>query len=102
MKDFKLDDTGDIEINNGDFEVLENATNQHQKHLLLFEKAEVKESLLIGVGAKSFILDDADGNELLHEIQEQYEKDGMKIERLTIDQHYNINVDAKYKKDDRR
>ncbi|MDB0600686.1 hypothetical protein PL373_05915 [Tenacibaculum maritimum] len=102
MKDFKLDDTGDIETKNGDFVVLNNATNQHQKHLIFFEKGEIKENLLVGVGIQSFLLDDADGGKLLHEVQNQFEKDGMKIERLTIDQNYNIEYKAKYKKDERR
>lgn len=102
MKDFKLDENGDIAIENGDFTVLNNATTQHKKHLLLFEKGELKESLMVGVGIKSYILDDANGDELLHEIQEQYEADGMVIEKLTIDQNYNLEEEATYKKDERR
>lgn len=102
MRDFKLDDKGDIAIENGDFTVLNNATAQHKKHLLFYEKGELKESLLMGVGIKSFILDDANGDELLHEIQEQYEADGMVVEKLTIDKNYNLEEEAIYKKDERR
>jgi hypothetical protein len=93
--DFLIDDDFDLIIEDGDFKTGE-STKQHQEILLLSNKGEVKQFPVIGVGLNSFLLEDAEPEELRHSIQEEFENDGMQIGKLVIDSLIEMQVDAIY------
>lgn len=93
MKDLLLNDTGDLLIQNGDVKIGE-STLQHQNLLLLTTKGDWRENPLTGVGAAGFLKDENKG-ELLAEIKKEFEKDGMTVNALSLDNE-NININAAY------
>ncbi len=93
--DILLDENMDVQVANGDF-VIGDATLQNQKLLLLSEKGEWKQSPEMGVGLRSFLLDDATVHELHQEIQKQFSLDGMKVKSITGTTWANTIIDADY------
>lgn len=103
MKDFLLDEDGDIQFDaNGELVTTEDATEQNQKLILLSQKGEWKESPKVGVGIIDYILGDGDGDDLRKEIQEQMEMDGMTVSKLNIDKDFTVDLEAIYKTNERR
>lgn len=92
--DYIVDDNGGYKIENGDF-VKGNATQQHQKLLLLAEKGEIKQFPVAGVGIRGYILDEKSTSELKSEIGKEFEADGMVIDELSISNGI-IKVEAYY------
>ena len=92
--DIILNDNLDLKTRNGDFEVSE-STLQHQKLLLLAQKGEWREYPRVGIGIQNYIEDDALGD-LYQEIQKQYTRDGMQIDKLRVLQDGKIDVEAEY------
>lgn len=103
MKDFLLDEDGDIQFDaNGELVTTDDATEQNQKLILLTNKGEWKEHPKVGVGIIDFILGDGDVDDLQKEIQEQMEMDGMTVNRLDIEKDFTLNLEAIYKNNERR
>ena len=95
MKDFLLDENGDLLIKNGDF-VIGESDNQHQLDILLATKGEFKEFPEIGVGISEMLSDD-DFVEFLIEAKKNLEYDGMKINNIEFLPDGKLNIDGKYK-----
>ncbi|MFS2189809.1 hypothetical protein ACCC92_24245 [Mucilaginibacter sp. Mucisp84] len=93
MKDYMLDDTNDLRIENGDF-VLGDSDLQHQKLLLFAEKGAYKQYPTTGVGIMSFLNDDSEAD-MLREIRLQFAQDGMQVDRLAY-KDGNLQVIANY------
>lgn len=94
MTDFILDDNLDLKIENGDF-VIGESTAQHQKLLILADKAEFKEVPMRGVGAKRY-LEDHDTSGLARAIRTEFIADGMTVNQIKITADLTIEVDANY------
>lgn len=93
--DILLDNSLDLSIKNGDLEVGE-STLQHQHLLLITEKGQFKQHPTAGVGARSFLLDDRDKDDLQQEIQKEFEDDGMNVAKLVLNDYDNIEAEAGY------
>ena len=94
MKDIKLDETGDLEIQNGDF-VIGESTLQHQEHIIIANQGEYKEHPEVGVGIVAALLTE-EPNQTLTRIKRQLEYDGMKVAQLRLNEDQSIDVDAQY------
>jgi hypothetical protein len=81
MEDFVIDDSFRLVFTNGDFAIGE-STLQNQQLLLLSNKGDWRESPEMGVGILTFLKDEDDG-QLLPEIKQQFEKDGMTVKSIT-------------------
>jgi hypothetical protein len=93
-KDILLDDTLDLQIVNGDFVVGE-STEQHQKILILADKAEFKEYPMRGVGVLRYLEEETPDN-LAREIRQEFTIDGMTVNQIKIANDLTIQVDANY------
>lgn len=80
--DILLDETGDLDIKDGDF-VRGDATRQNQKLLLQADEGDIRSNPLQGVGAFNFIEDEGT-TALTREIMKKYTRDGMKVQELTV------------------
>jgi len=94
MKDFRLNENGDLAIVNGDF-VIADATSQHQEHIIVAQKGEYKEFPEIGVGIENMVLDE-NPRKILTQIRRNFEYDGMKVNSLDFTED-SIIIDAPYK-----
>lgn len=83
------DDDGDLLLVDGSMTSGE-TTYQQQKDLLLIDKGEFIRHLDAGVGLVNY-LDDEDES-VLSEVTRQFQKDGMIVEKVTMD-----NIIARYK-----
>ena len=95
MTDILLDNTGDLEAQNGDF-VLGYSDNIHQEHILMATKGEFKEFPEIGVGLNRMLGDD-DYISFLIDAKKNLEYDGMKINNIKFEENGNLNIDGYYK-----
>ncbi|MGM8362127.1 oxidase [Flavobacterium sp. ARAG 55.4] len=95
MTDLLLDQTGDLKITNGDFEI-GYSDNQHQEHILLANKGEFKEFPELGVGLNRMLSDD-DYMPFLIDAKKNLEYDGMKINNVKFEENGNLNIDGYYK-----
>ena len=93
--DIILDNEMDLIIEDGDF-VVEESTLQHQNILLLSHKGQFKQSPTIGVGIDIFLNDEVTSDEIRRRIQEQFELDGMTIQKLKINGRTNLTIIAPY------
>ena len=75
--DILLTDEFDLFFEDGDF-VIGESTEQHQALLLLIDKGELREFPQRGVGLRTWINDDNDGD-LNAAIKREFEADGMKV-----------------------
>ena len=93
MTDILLDTDGDLKIENGDL-VLGYSDTQHQNLLLVTFKGQWKEKPTMGVGAAGFLKDE-DVQGLAAEIKQEFERDGMRVNKIEVTTE-NIKVDAAY------
>lgn len=93
--DYLMDDNFDLMIKNGDF-AKGDATLKHQKMLLLSQKGNYKQSPTIGVASRDFINDDADADDYQAAIQEEFENDGMRINKIILNSFTDIEIEASY------
>lgn len=92
--DYKNTEDGDLAFENGDLVVVE-STDQHQIDILMAGKGHYRESIDIGVDLLSWLDDDVLGD-LPGVIQEEFEKDGMRVNTLRVTESGKVNVDAEY------
>lgn len=92
--DYKNTEEGDL-LFDGDL-VLHDATNIHQQDILLAAKGHYRQFPDVGVDLGSWIEDDANGD-LAFEIRREFEKDGMKVERLKVLENGEADIKAVYK-----
>lgn len=94
MNDFKLDETGDLLIVNGDF-VISDATIQHQEHIIISQKGEYKQYPEVGVGIAN-VINDENPESILTQVRRNFEYDGMTINKLEFNLKGSIEIDAPY------
>jgi hypothetical protein len=94
MKGILLDVNGDIMINNGSI-VIDSATQQNQRNLLLSEKGDIKETPLLGAGLTSF-LDDDNPSDCLREIRSALRMDGQNVKSCCFDSNGKLIIIAGY------
>lgn len=94
MTDFKIDENGDLDIQGGDFVVVE-STLQHQSDIIWAEKAWFKNSPSLGAGLQSFLNESGSAPGLMRTIRQELERDGMKVNSISLDND-NINIDGEY------
>jgi hypothetical protein len=96
MNDILLNSDADLKTNAGDF-VTGRSNEQHQEHLLVFQKGALKDKPEIGVGLENYLMgDDVDG--MLREARYQFENDGMTVNSIAFDDLLNnLDYDADYK-----
>ena len=92
--DYLQDENGDLIIEDGDLKQGA-ATSYHQRGLLLFNKGGNRQSPTAGVDAREFILDNIEGDEILHRVTEEFEGDGMTVNEVIVN-GTGINIDAQY------
>lgn len=91
-----LDTDYDLLIAGGDLVVAE-STRQHQTLLLLTEPGQIDQYPTSGVGIMGWLLDDdSDTNTLRHAIESQFKADGMRIDKLQLNNLPNIVIEAVY------
>jgi hypothetical protein len=95
MKDLILDTTFDLSFENGDF-VIDESTEQHQELLLITNKGDWREDATIAVGVKRWLKDEDDGGDLTGEIKKEFEKDGMRVQSIRLDDE-GFKINAPYK-----
>ncbi len=88
------DGTDDLTILNGDFQIIE-STIQHQRQLLLNDKGSFKQNPTICVGVFGY-LDDEGLNEVSRDTSKEFNRDGMKVNKIEITNSGQLNVDAYY------
>lgn len=93
MTDVQLNE-GDVMVANGDFGV-GNSDAQHQEMLLMCSKGELKEYPDRGVHAIGYI-EDCDTGGLVSAVQEEYSRDGMRINKISII-NSKLEIDAEYR-----
>lgn len=81
--DIMFDADGVMIIKDGDL-VFGDANGTLQKRLITTEKGENKSAPLWGIGINSWLLSEADGQDLKKEFQGQYENDGLRIISLNF------------------
>jgi hypothetical protein len=96
MRDFKLDEDGDLDIVGDDIVISSNSDQQHREHLLLTEKGAVKQFPEAGVGVFSFIENEDEGG-LFREIALQFSADGMNVKKVGFDANNQLIIEAPYK-----
>ncbi|WPQ62213.1 hypothetical protein SIO70_28035 [Chitinophaga sancti] len=94
MKDILYNTELDLDIRNGDF-VTGFSDLQHQEMLLMNNRANFKESPDTGIDAFGF-LQDNDYHSLLAEIRNQFIADGMTVNKITLSDSGQLNIDATY------
>ncbi len=97
--DIALDSTGDLLIVDGDFAIAE-STEQHMEDLIIANKGEYKASPLVGVAISDFLNDEIIySDELKRAVMDEFETDGLTIEKLNIASIDKMEVLAKYGND---
>jgi hypothetical protein len=94
--DIMHDATGTLLSENGDLKVGD-ATALHQKRLIRCGKGENKMAPGTGVDIEAWLLDEAGDEDLKKNIATEYEKDGMTISKLQVN-NGEITVSATYGK----
>lgn len=85
---------GDLLIDNGSIQTGV-TLQQNQSIILVAQKGELKEYPLLGVGISDMLHDEEDKLVWKRKIREEFNKDGMKVRHLTIDDN-SIKIEADY------
>ncbi len=75
--------------------VIGDATHQNQKALIEEHLGSIKHSPLTGVGIENY-LDDDSPDSLLRAIRRQLVADGQSVKHLSIDNNYELKIEANY------
>ena len=94
MQDLLLDATGDVAITAGDLAIGE-SNEQQQRLLLATTPGEWKAAPIRGVGVIGY-LECPDNGQLARRIQTEFTADGMRVERINIDNNGTIDITAAY------
>lgn len=84
MLDLLTDETGDLGVKDGDL-LTGFSDLQHQEHLLVTQKGQLKQFPDVGVGIESFLLD-SEIDEMLAEVRSEFIKDGMTVTKLNYNE----------------
>ncbi len=93
MKDIIIDNTGDLEISNGDF-VISDSSEQSVKLLLISKPSDFKENPQIGCDLQN-ALKGKISRFLERNIIVQLEADGFKVETLDVNEN-GVNINGSY------
>ncbi|MEG1554587.1 MAG: hypothetical protein RRZ64_08525 [Rikenellaceae bacterium] len=93
MRDIKLQENGDVELN-GDIVYIE-STEQHKGDILQASKGDYINAPLMGVNAIDYLLDEKP-HEFLREVTRQMTADGIKVKEVSFDVENNLIIDGKY------
>ena len=96
VTDIKLDEDGDLLIEDGDF-VLHESDEAHIEHILISNKGTWRQFPAIGVGLRSFLsgpLTRVIKNGLAKLIRVNLTFDGFKIRKLNVDNIEDVKLDA--------
>ncbi|MDE3185287.1 MAG: oxidase [Bacteroidota bacterium] len=94
MKDLIIDENFELAVNNGDF-IVDTSDVQQQNLLLISDKGDWKEFPTRCVGVQRWLSDD-EPEDLLAEIKKEFQRDGMKVNDLTLTDDKILNIDASY------
>lgn len=94
MKDILLEESGELQIEDGDF-AIGGSTIQNQTLILVAHQGEFKNTPAIGVGIGDLLLSD-ELLEFRHRIRSQFAMDGLKIKKLELYEIGNLKIDASY------
>lgn len=86
----------DLSFEGGSFAVGD-ATRQNQQFLLLTNKGEQKQHPTIGVGIRGFLNTESSVSQIKTAIQSEFERDGMKVNKLDIKPDFEFEIEAPYK-----
>ena len=93
LKDFKLNDEGDIEIRKGDF-FLQESDEVHIEHIIKSNKGYFFEFPLLGVGIIEQIKSSTPRQELKQNIRRQLIYDNFSVKKITLSNDYEIDINA--------
>ena len=94
--DLLLDNTGDMEIVNGDFVIGESSV-QHIGLMLQSNKGDWAQNPSVGIGLVDMVNDDGSNSDMLATIKRELKKDGCNISTLTFnDATGSLVVDGSY------
>lgn len=85
----------DLVISGGDF-AKDESTAQHMELLMLLDKGECKQYPLLGVGIRTYLLDDRSLTDFESEACAQLEDDGIKIRSFDPQAWDKIKVEGEY------
>ncbi|AUS06473.1 oxidase [Pseudotamlana carrageenivorans] len=94
MTDILIDTNNELIIENGDF-VIGLSDEQHQKHIIIANKGEYKESPEVGVGIQQMLNNDEFTASLI-EIKKQLEYDGMTVNNVSYNPDGKLFIDGQY------
>lgn len=94
MKDILLDELSDLQVLNDDL-VIGVTDQQHQEHLLLTEKGDIKQFPDAGVGTLKY-LESEDPGALLREVSIQFSSDGMNVKAVKFGSTGKLLINAPY------
>tara|TARA_R110000796_G_scaffold74629_8_gene167820 strand:- start:696 stop:995 length:300 start_codon:yes stop_codon:yes gene_type:complete len=93
VKDFKLDQDGDLEISGGDF-YLNESDQVHIEHILKSNKGYWLEEPLLGVGIISELNGNKTKQELKQNIRRQLVFDNYNVKEVNISDEFKIGINA--------
>lgn len=95
MQDVILDTTGDVEIKGNDL-VVGFSDFQHQEHIIVSQKGQLKHAEDAGAGIENYV-NDSEVEEMIAEVTNEFDKDGMEVSRIAYDEQTgDLDYDAKY------
>jgi hypothetical protein len=92
-RDFTLDSTGDLLIEDGDF-VLSNADGMHVEHILSAFPGYYRRAPLVGVGISQYLKSSGKEGEIKRLITIQLEADGYQLKTVGISSDWKVSIDA--------
>lgn len=101
--DYTNNASGDIDISSGDFTLANpyDTTEGHKCDILMASQGDFKASPLTGVGIVDYINGENNGL-MLRDISLQMQRDGIKVERIEIDNDGQILIDGQYESKSRK
>lgn len=98
--DILLDNTGDLKVTNGDFEIGE-SDEQHIQDIILSHKGEWRADPVLGVGISTYInapRDLSNSNSLRQKIRKNLQYDGYQERKIDVSDFESITIDAERKR----
>lgn len=92
--DFAIGEDLDLAFEDGDL-VVEESTAQHINFVLIANKGDFRQFPLLGADIQRLLSDEANPNEVKADIQDELEKDGLRVHQINIKDK--INIVAEYK-----